>query len=620
MLLAFAAIALTQCGPDGPVYSCPSTTQRGDGTWNALDGHSILAGYNSTFLITSGVQALTGHTTPPSFAVPGSRTSECVDRFNARILGRGYGVLDWQCAVNDIGFDHDDPFVVEQAAEVAWNAATAAGMYVIVNDELPCGDAGAAVGGACFGVGPANLFAYNAYSNFWCRTHGTTARCLTDYNTFSDGGIALDPQYASSDWLHLNDAGAGLLTQLIANAIDAGPQGAESGGVLIDLGAAGLGAACACADITTNDGGAITYTRSGTAYCSTLGTWKTTGIANGGVPACAANKPRVEPGYDGGISLLVEPPVANTTTFPTNLAGADWSTQGVVVAAPTVTANATTDPFGNVAATRLDLAATSSSAQGSLVYNLTGCPGGAHQTQSLYVKGVSTSGIIDMCAYDVGASSATCVDCAFVSATWTRCGRIDFSNTPGVGYFLIGNANYYSGSGVGRPAQSIYVQGASCTDERNLTSFPGTSRAAEMATTPMTLSATLISGAATYDAVATLAGNETLFEARKDSDNYSLLYSTAAGLRANFQVGGSSNTVTSNGGQIVAGAGNHGWMAYAGSTYWVNSNGTVNAAYGALTLGSGAGTVYLGGAADGGQVAHGWLRDVKVCNNAGSCR
>ena len=627
-VLAITLLAQADCGRSGERCrdergSRSQTSGCSPGGY-ALDGHSILAGYNSSFSIPAGIEAVTHVSTPTTLAVAGSRTSACVSRYAGRIAACGFSVLDWQCAVNDIAFDSADPVAIEQAAEVAWNSAYARGTYVILNSELPCGDAGASVGGACWGTTPTSLQDYNAFANFWAVVHGSSARYLDVATFVGDGGTALDPAYASPDFLHLNDAGAGVLMQKIIDAIDAGPIGAEAGSRVVELGAAGLGTACACATITTDDGGAITYTRAGTAYCSTQGSWKTSGITNSSIAACAANKPRVEPGYDGGVSLLVEPAVVNTTTFPTNLAGADWATQGVVVATPVVTANAATDPFGNVAATRLDLAATASAAQGSLIYNLTGCEGGSGNptTQGLYIKGVSGSGTIDVCVYDVGAGTAVgnCFDCAFVSATWTRCHRDNFVTTVGTNYYILGNANFYTGSGVGRPAQSVYVQGATCDISKNLTSFSGTGRATETATAAASLLSGAFSASATWDAPQTLLAGQSFFQARKDASNYNRGFTVPSALRCDFVSGAASSTVTTPvGHDLVAGASNHPWCAYAVSAKvaYTDSPWMTRAA---VTLANGSSTIYIGGTATAGQEATGWIRDFTVATSAGGAR
>lgn len=95
---------------------------------------------------------------------------------------------------------------------------------------------------------------------------------------------------------------------------------------------AGIGAACACAAITSAQGGAMTLTRAGNATCSPLGL-ATTGIGDASLVECAGNLPRVERSL-GQLGVRVHPTVAtNVLTRFIDYANATWTD----VATPTLT-------------------------------------------------------------------------------------------------------------------------------------------------------------------------------------------------------------------------------------------------------------------------------------------
>src|SRR6185369_8883478 len=145
----------------------------------------------------------------------------------------------------------------------------------------------------------------------------------------------------------------------------------------------------------------ITVTRTGTAWCSKSG-YARTGIANGDLVLVLANRPRIEPGYDGGMRIRRESSGTNNTSDPLDLSTANWATQGVNSAAPTVTHNGCTAPDGTATGTRVQFASTSGAADVSVIYNLTGCSTGAGQSQGLYVRNNDAgTAAIDLIAYDL---------------------------------------------------------------------------------------------------------------------------------------------------------------------------------------------------------------------------
>lgn len=101
-------------------------------------------------------------------------------------------------------------------------------------------------------------------------------------------------------------------------------------------GAGGFSTACACTNVTTAGGGAITWVRAGSATCAPLGL-ATTGITTNSIATCASNLPRVV--SDGTANgLLFEKAGMNDALQSEDLA-TTWT------ASATITTDTTTSPF-----------------------------------------------------------------------------------------------------------------------------------------------------------------------------------------------------------------------------------------------------------------------------------
>ncbi len=215
---------------------------------------------------------------------------------------------------------------------------------------------------------------------------------------------------------------------------------------------AGMGAACACTTPTGAKGETMTFTRTGDATCSKQGL-ATTGIANGDLVVCTANQPRVE-ASGGVLGLRVEGPRTNINVRSEEFNNAAYTPTGVGAAAPaTPTANTATAPSNAVTADTLVLPATTAG-QTSIIRGVIGGACAAAQcAYSVYVRGVSGGGTVDIGAW---GSTVTSGACAFVDTSWTRCTVIaTIAGTPGL---YIGNDTANNG-GTSRPAQSVYVWG-----------------------------------------------------------------------------------------------------------------------------------------------------------------
>lgn len=263
---------------------------------------------------------------------------------------------------------------------------------------------------------------------------------------------------------------------------------------------AGLGASCSCTTPSAATGEALTFTRASSAMCTKGPTTNT--ISNGDLVLCSSNQPRVMPGGNGsgGNGLLIERTRTNLLLRSEEIDNAAWAKNGVVVAAPTVTANYATAPDNAATAERLEFAATGSGEESSI--SQVPSAGAITASTLIYVKGTSGSGSLDVCT-NTGAVDQ-CTTCAYNNTTWTRCGRE--LSTMGAGTNLsIGNLTRING-GTTRSANDVLIWGtqtevtsgggASATSYIPTTGATAT-RSSETATFPLTMANTTGSMAAT---------------------------------------------------------------------------------------------------------------------------
>lgn len=231
-------------------------------------------------------------------------------------------------------------------------------------------------------------------------------------------------------------------------------------------------APCACTNPTGAKGETITLARASAGFC-TKG-HVLSGIANGDLVSCGNNLARVMPGGDGtgATGLLIEIPNTNVVLRSAELDNAAWTATGVTAAAPSVTADNATSPDGTTTAERVDFAATAAGEESSLVQTGIGGAGFTGST-SLYIKGVSGSGTIDICT-NTGAAD-TCTSCAYVSATWTRCTQL--AKVIGAATNIaIGNLTRING-GTTRSANNVYIWGVQTEAGGEGTSYVATTGA-----------------------------------------------------------------------------------------------------------------------------------------------
>lgn len=174
----------------------------------------------------------------------------------------------------------------------------------------------------------------------------------------------------------------------------------------------GMGTACACAPVQSNQGVTITWGRASTALCSTKGN-TLTGIAPGDIVLCAVDAPRVEPDDDGYLGVRIENEDTNLILRAIEFDDAVWS------ATATVTPDTDVAPDGTTTADTLEDTSAGSSEGISQTFVESGAKGYANQ---VFAK-AGTLDAIRVVMTGAGGGSATCTITSLSSTTWTlaRC-------------------------------------------------------------------------------------------------------------------------------------------------------------------------------------------------------
>ena len=235
------------------------------------------------------------------------------------------------------------------------------------------------------------------------------------------------------------------------------------------VGGAGMGTACACATITTADGGAVSFSRSSNGWCTKSNTLAN--IVAGDLVQCSSNQVRVMPGGDGtgALGVLIERAASNIIQYSEQFDNAAWTLEHVVQPVPTVTADVGVAPDGTTTADLISFPATGA-AEDSAIRQDTAAGGGIY-SPSVYVRSFDggTRGTLDFATYNGGTWD--CTTCAYdAGSVWSRCTVNGATvNT----YWLLGNAGFRCG--VARPAQDVLVWGGDLEGPQAAGSFQAAS-------------------------------------------------------------------------------------------------------------------------------------------------
>lgn len=168
------------------------------------------------------------------------------------------------------------------------------------------------------------------------------------------------------------------------------------------------------------------------------------------------------------VSCTPYPETTNSVLWSQQYENAVWGVVSLFSADPVITANAATAPScaqtnnitgcGAMTADRIDFGEIEEG-EYSFVYQLTSCPAVSPQTQDVWLRGVSTSGVVNIVVS--GGSGSVCLACN-VSTEWTRCYQtVTNSGTAVVFGSLSSTHNCAAGT---RAAFSVYAWNHGCTN------------------------------------------------------------------------------------------------------------------------------------------------------------
>lgn len=188
------------------------------------------------------------------------------------------------------------------------------------------------------------------------------------------------------------------------------------------LDGAGMGSACACANVTSAQGGALTVTRASSAWCSKQGTWQSTGIIPGDLVSCGNNLPRVEADGSGFLGLQFEYSATNLLLRSEEIDNGAWANTA------TVTANAATAPNNATAADVIDDTSAVAVQSATQVYVVGGT---ATYTPSVFCR-AGTLSAVTLTAAGSGGGTVTCSATGLGATNYTRLGCASTSLTTNI--------------------------------------------------------------------------------------------------------------------------------------------------------------------------------------------
>lgn len=233
----------------------------------------------------------------------------------------------------------------------------------------------------------------------------------------------------------------------------------------------GLGGACDCADVISEDGMHGNFTRSTIATCTKHSWWS--GIQPGDLLSCPVDKPVIEPGGDGTgpLRYLAEKQLYNYVIYSENFNVGNWGKNNNGPGDCTVSPpDAGLDPFGGSGATRIMCPATAAG-EFAQVYDFDGTTG-QPSSGSIYVRSYgSTPQTVTFVPHsNTTAYPVTCTPGGF-SMGWMRCASENIPNSLQYGVF----GNVAAG---GSPAFDVLIFGAQFEIGEGATSYIRTNGAA----------------------------------------------------------------------------------------------------------------------------------------------
>lgn len=383
----------------------------------------------------------------------------------------------------------------------------------------------------------------------------------------------------------------------------------------------GMGTACSGTNPTTADGGTLTFlARASGRTCMKTGEY--VGIGNGDLVKLAANQYAVQPGGDGSgpLGLSVWQEGYNLSTGSENL-DSDWTAFGSGAPAPSVTANAAVAPDGTNTAERVQLAACGGSAR-SFVYNTCALlDGGSSITRSVscFVKGRLDGGTTEM-LWGGGPGGWFVGPCTYNTSTWTRC-RMGGANPLGASLVAFGNFLDYPGSTFD---QDIYVWGCQCEDGNLVSPYIPTAsgatgkRGGEQVTASVTMGAA-VSLAATAVSPRSFSDDVRAVSVATSASNETTLGILGAKEICDFNISGAHTSLIGRDSFVDPAPESATACTYGASSSRACTGTACIPTSGALSLATGAATIYIGGWQDGG-AANGTVKSVCFDSTATGCQ
>lgn len=352
------------------------------------------------------------------------------------------------------------------------------------------------------------------------------------------------------------------------------------------------------------------FSRATSGTCLKAGT--TTNIANGDMVTCGANQPRVMPGGNGGggLGLLMESGRTNLALRSQEFDNASWAnfTAGSGTNPTKGSANTDVSPDGTTTAERVTFNATGAADSSGLSQGVMVADAGsffvfARDPATLGPDGGNidgggaTGGTFDL-AIDK-ASGQTCATCSYVAGSWTRCYVENVPSKAG-GNIYLGNLSSLCG-GTTRAAQTPALWGAQAEAGAYGTSYIATSGAVASRFAEDAGFALGSMASATFSGSATIIGEGAPASVRVwsllfgGSTSNAIICSTSISdaFRSNYVIGGSGHVVDSAA-SLTPGIEQAVASYYDGANRASCLSGTCTATAGALTLPTGAVSVYVG--------------------------